>query len=126
MSCKPRTASYPAEEPRSIANVWSATKAASEPQAAEGSDLDMMEAPDSPPEQHVMFSPIQASQGQTSQQAANPTRTNGDAKVNFGAPGSSWQTKKFNDEYERAENQLLDRQWDHSEHHSVFLRQESC
>jgi hypothetical protein len=86
----------------------------------------MMEAPDSPPEQHVMFSPTQASQGQNSQQAANPARTNGDGKVNFGAPGSSWQTKKFNDEYERAESQLLDRQWDHSEHHSVLLRQGYC
>lgn len=63
-----------------------------------------------------MFSPTQASQAQSSQQAANPARTNGDnsAKVNFGAPGSSWQTKKFNDEYERAESQLLDRNWDHS------------
>ena len=77
----------------------------------------MMEIPDSPPE-HVVFSPTQASQGQGSQQAGNSARTNGDntAKVNFGAPGSSWQTKKFNDEYERVESQLADRNWDHSEY----------
>lgn len=77
----------------------------------------MMEAPDSPPEQHTVFSPTYSSQAQSSQQAANSARTNGDnsAKVNFGAPGSSWQTKKFNEEYERAESQLLDRQWDHGD-----------
>ncbi len=75
----------------------------------------MMEAPDSPPE-HVMLSPTSTSQAPSSQQTANLVRANGDsnAKVNFGAPGSTWQTKKFMDEYERAENQLLDRQWDHS------------
>ncbi|PMD64086.1 uncharacterized protein K444DRAFT_583824 [Hyaloscypha bicolor E] len=86
----------------------------------------MMEIPDSPPEQHIMFSPTNISQAQGSQQAANPARTNGDnsAKVNFGAPGSSWQTKKFNDEYERAESQLLDRNWDHSECNSIRLRWE--
>jgi hypothetical protein len=74
-----------------------------------------MEAPDSPPD--VIFSPSSTPQAQSTQQAANPARANGDssAKINFGAPGSSWQTKKFIDEYERAENQLLDRQWDHSE-----------
>jgi hypothetical protein len=91
----------------------------------------MMEIPDSPPEQHSMFSPTSASQAQNSQQASNPTRTNGDnsAKVNFGAPGSSWQTKKFNDEYERAESQLLDRTWDHSECYYVLIygkSTESC
>jgi hypothetical protein len=88
----------------------------------------MMEAPDSPPEQHIMFSPTHASQAQSSQQATNPARTNGDnsAKVNFGAPGSSWQTKKFNDEYERAESQLLDRQWDHSGCHSVLVRADTA
>jgi hypothetical protein len=124
MSCKPRTASYPAEGYCRTTNISPASKQSSEPQAADGSDQDMMEAPDSPPEQNVMFSPTFTSQAQSSQQAANPGRANGDsnARVNFGAPGSSYSTKKFMDEYERAENQLLDRQWDNSECGSVFVR----
>jgi hypothetical protein len=83
----------------------------------------MMETPDSPPEQGAMFSPTFTPQAQSSQQAANPARANGDsnAKVNFGAPGSSYSTKKFVDEYERAENQLLDRQWDNSECNPVCV-----
>ncbi|PMD48705.1 hypothetical protein L207DRAFT_505750 [Hyaloscypha variabilis F] len=101
----------------------SSSKQASDPQAAENSDQDMVEIPDSPPE-HVMFSPTQASQPHGTQQAGNSARANGDnnAKVNFGAPGSSWQTKKFNDEYERAENQLLDRNWDHTKYGDPLLK----
>jgi len=102
----------------------SSSKQATEPQAADGSDQDMMEAPDSPPEQGIMFSPTSTSQAQSSHQAANHARANGDsnAKVNFGAPGSSYSTKKFMDEYERAENQLLDRQWDHTKYGDPLMQ----
>jgi hypothetical protein len=83
-----------------------------------GSDDDVtMDAPDSPPE----FTQAQASTWQSSKEAAQPTpqantgsRVNGEAKAHFGAPGSSWQTKKFSEEYERAEANLLDKQWSHS------------
>lgn len=37
------------------------------------------------------------------------------AKVNHGPPGSSWTTKKFQEEYERANTQVLDQNWDSSE-----------
>ncbi|KAE8452390.1 hypothetical protein EG329_001090 [Mollisiaceae sp. DMI_Dod_QoI] len=79
-------------------------------------DLDeaMMEAPDSPPE----FERISPTQSFTSppsgSQQPNTGRVNGEsgAKVNYGAPGSSWQTKKFNEEYDKIESQLLDKQWE--------------
>lgn len=80
------------------------------------SDQVMMEAPDSPPEtSHVPQQSSNQSQSSGSAQQANTSgRVNGDSgtKVNFGAPGSSWQTKKFNDEYEKTESMLLDRQWE--------------
>jgi len=71
-----------------------------------------------------MFSPTLTPQAQSSQHTANPARANGDsnAKVNFGAPGSSYSTKKFIDEYERAENQLLDRQWDHAKYGDPLMQ----
>lgn len=73
----------------------------------------MMEAPDSPPEmQHVAPSSSQA-------QSSSSTRVNGETKVNHGAPGSSWNTKKFDEEYARAYNQLLDQNWDQSESSSL-------
>ena len=72
----------------------------------------MMEAPDSPPDAHHatanQSAPLSASQ------AASGGRTNGDSKTNHGAPGSSWNNKKWHDEYERASVQLLDQDWDHS------------
>ena len=32
-------------------------------------------------------------------------------KVNFGAPGSSWNTKKFTDEYDREYAKVVDKDW---------------
>jgi hypothetical protein len=75
----------------------------------------MMEAPDSPPEtSHTAAA--NSSQPSSSQQT-NSNRVNGDgnAKVNHGPPGSSWTTKKFQEEYERANTQVLDQNWDSSE-----------
>jgi len=77
----------------------------------------MMEAPDSPPELDRVVSPTQsfASLPSGSQQPSSSSgRVNGEsgAKVNFGAPGSSWQTKKFNEEYDKMESQLLDKSWE--------------
>ncbi|CZR62062.1 uncharacterized protein PAC_11959 [Phialocephala subalpina] len=80
-------------------------------------DEPMMEAPDSPPELDRVVSPTQsfASLPSGSQQPSSSSgRVNGEsgAKVNFGAPGSSWQTKKFNEEYDKMESQLLDKSWE--------------
>lgn len=77
----------------------------------EAPDETMIEAPDSPPEPER--SPTQSFAGQPSQ-PSNPNRVNGEsgAKVNYGAPGSSWQTKKFHEEYDKMESQLLDKQWE--------------
>jgi hypothetical protein len=84
------------------------------------SDQIMMEAPDSPPEtQNSSADPSFSSQApsgsQQNNQQANTSRSNGDsaAKVNHGAPGSTWYTKKFYDEFERASNSLQDQNWDH-------------
>jgi hypothetical protein len=80
----------------------------------------MMEAPDSPPEAPQSFAGPSSSflqspnSSQPTNHQANTSRSNGDsaAKVNHGAPGSSWTSKKFHDEYERAMNSLLDKNWD--------------
>ncbi|KUJ07941.1 uncharacterized protein LY89DRAFT_742240 [Mollisia scopiformis] len=81
--------------------------------AEDSADEPMMEVPDSPPE--FERSPMQSFASQPSgSQSSNAVRVNGETatKVNYGAPGSSWQTKKFNEEYEKMESQLLDKQWD--------------
>lgn len=86
-----------------------------------------MDAPDSPPEGSSGFE----SRPSGSQQVANSssTRANGEAsgsggsgsragtnggeaKITFGAPGSSWTTKKFAEEYDRAENSIMDKNWE--------------
>jgi len=36
----------------------------------------------------------------------------GETKINFGAPGNTWSTKKFAEEYERAENLIMDKHWE--------------
>ncbi|KAG4441207.1 hypothetical protein IFR05_003325 [Cadophora sp. M221] len=78
-------------------------------------DVDM-EAPDSPPETAHASSSSQAA-GPSGTQANTSSRVNGEVgssntKTNFGAPGSSWSTKKFNEEYEKAEANMLDRAWE--------------
>ncbi|KAL2067126.1 hypothetical protein VTL71DRAFT_1550 [Oculimacula yallundae] len=79
-----------------------------------------MEAPDSPPETTHANTSSQAS-APSSTLANTSGRVNGDGgsgggssstKINFGAPGSSWQTKKFSEEYEKAEANMLDRSWE--------------
>lgn len=95
-----------------------------------------MEAPDSPPEMSQpafeaiqTLSPSFVSQAGSSSQhpgfsgaqqantagyrAAGGAGGAGEQKVvSFGAPGSTWQTKRYNEEYERAEQLLVDRAWD--------------
>ena len=76
----------------------------------------MMEAPDSPPETSHL--PVLANSSQLSSSAqTNSNRVNGESntKVSHGAPGSTWTTKKFQEEYERANTQVLDQNWDASE-----------
>lgn len=41
---------------------------------------------------------------------SSPVR-GGEHKTNFGAPGSSYASKKFQDEYDKVESGLLDRGW---------------
>ncbi|KAG0649961.1 hypothetical protein D0Z07_3971 [Hyphodiscus hymeniophilus] len=91
----------------------------------------MMEAPDSPPEAPSssagpsssiqLQSPIDS--GDTNHKA-NSSRSNGDsaAKVNHGAPGSSWSTKKFHEEYDRACGSLLDQNWDSTKFGDPLLK----
>lgn len=40
---------------------------------------------------------------------------NGGGPEKSGAPGSSWNTKKFNEEYDRTGANVLDKDWDQSE-----------
>jgi hypothetical protein len=81
-------------------------------------DYPMMEGPDSPPDSHHL--PIaNHSVPVSGSQAAGGNRANGDTKVNHGAPGSSWNNKKWHEDYERAYTQILDQTWDHSEFDSL-------
>jgi len=76
-------------------------------------DEPMLEAPDSPPD--FERSPTQSFANQpANSQPSSSSRVNGESssKVNYGAPGSSWQTKKFNEEYDKMESQLLDKIWE--------------
>lgn len=86
---------------------------------SQSQDVDM-ETPDSPPEtSHASSSsqvPPTPTQANTSGGRVNGegggSSSSSNTKANFGAPGSCWQTKKFNEEYEKAEANLLDRGWE--------------
>jgi hypothetical protein len=73
----------------------------------------MMEAPDSPPDTH--HAAANQSISLSGPQTASGSRANGETKTNHGAPGSSWNNKKWHEEYERASSQLLDQDWNHGE-----------
>ncbi|RDL42280.1 uncharacterized protein BP5553_02259 [Venustampulla echinocandica] len=96
---------------------------ASSQQPADTSDAVMMEAdaPDSPPTSQTQspsasFHRHQQSNPQQSQSNTSASRTNGDGmKSNFGTPGSSWLSKKFTEEYDRAQSNVVDKNWDHTE-----------
>jgi hypothetical protein len=76
----------------------------------------MMEAPDSPPDtQSVSASSQPFSAQQPTSQSSGGSRSNTEAKLNHGAPGSSWNNKKFYEEYERVYAQVIDQSWDNSE-----------
>jgi hypothetical protein len=110
MSCKlNKTLSLPKS------NIPSASQQTPFPQDL--SDQIMMEAPDSPSEPSQISSAnqsfFQAHSG-SQQQPTTTSRLNGDAKASHGAPGSSWASKKFHDEYDRTYSSLLDQQWDSS------------
>ena len=77
----------------------------------------MAEAPESPPEtsHHPLANPSFSSHLPISHESTSK-QVNGDpSKVSYGAPGSSWSTKKFRDEYERTFSALLDQNWDPGE-----------
>lgn len=100
----------------------------------EPAEIDMMmEAPDSPPEPSHAEStslPSHPSSSQQTQQAGvSSGRVNGEGntKPSYGAPGSSWQTKKFSEDYERAMRELIHQEWDACEcvlkqEHEYWLR----
>jgi len=67
----------------------------------------MADAPDSPVQ-------MTSSQQFQSPQHSQSSKANG-AEKSSGAPGSSWNTKKFNEEYDRAMMSVLDKDWDHGE-----------
>ncbi|TVY93534.1 hypothetical protein LAWI1_G000414 [Lachnellula willkommii] len=72
----------------------------------------MADAPDSP---------IQTSSQQFhSPQHSQGSRANG-AEKSSGAPGSTWNTKKFNEEYDRAMMGILDKDWDHTKYGDVLM-----
>jgi len=98
--------------------------------APEASDDDMIDAPDSPPHDSGTWQ-TSGPQGPlrdfTTNQPLSPpsnagSRANGETKIHFGAPGSSWNTKKFSEEYERTDLNLVDRQWNSMFNASVCLK----
>lgn len=64
----------------------------------------MADAPDSP---------VQSSQSPTMRKES--VGGGSSEKSASGAPGSSWNTKKFHEEFERAMTGVLDKDWDHGE-----------
>jgi hypothetical protein len=81
----------------------------------------MVEAPDSPPDVHHNAPVANQSASLSGSQTGNGNRGNGETKTNHGAPGSSWNNKKWHDENERASAQLLDQEWNHGEFGSCIL-----
>ena len=77
----------------------------------------MVEAPDSPPHDSDM-SPTdnQSAYANTlfpsNSNSNSNVRGSGVRKIDHGAPGSAWSSKKFQEEYNRAFNNLLDRDTD--------------
>lgn len=72
-----------------------------------------MDTPDSPPDLYThsqSFSDTPATTPSKSMNIATPHE-----KINHGAPGSSWTSKKFREEYDRIWDGLVHREWDGSE-----------
>ncbi|RAL65097.1 hypothetical protein DID88_001204 [Monilinia fructigena] len=67
----------------------------------------MMETPDSPPEHYANNHSL----SDTPVKSPSKTAVTSD-KVNHGVPGSSWSSKKYREEYDRAWDMLLDKNWD--------------
>jgi len=86
----------------------------------------MVEAPDSPPDASHLPAVNQLFSSISSPQQSTSNRVNGvngeTTKCNHGAPGSSWSSKKFQDEYERAYGQLLDQGWDMKKYSDPLLQ----
>jgi hypothetical protein len=83
----------------------------------------VMEAPDSPPETNQVptanhSAALSGSQTAASSQVAGGNRGS-ETKINHGAPGSSWNNKKWQEEYERSYALLLDQNWDPCEFGSL-------
>lgn len=67
----------------------------------------MMEAPDSPPDLYANNHSFSDTPATTPSKSAAPQD-----KINHGSPGSSWSSKKFREEYDRAWDALVDKNWD--------------
>jgi len=103
--------------------MFSAQQSQPTPQEPESTDQIMAEAPDSPPEISHLPAPAQSfTTHLTSSAQPTSSRVNGEAaKVNHGAPGSTWSTKKYQDEYDRACSSLVDQNWDNRKYGDTAL-----
>ncbi|KAL3420803.1 hypothetical protein PVAG01_07248 [Phlyctema vagabunda] len=91
----------------------------SPPREPASSDQVMAEAPDSPPEFHNMTAHHFQNPANSSSTVAPHLQGNnggsgsvGAPKLAQGAPGATWNSKKFIDEYQRTELLLTDLNWD--------------
>ncbi|EKD13148.1 hypothetical protein MBM_08591 [Drepanopeziza brunnea f. sp. 'multigermtubi' MB_m1] len=79
-------------------------------------DQQMTEAPDSPPDNNTAhvertnFNHTSSASQASGNSSSNSAK--GETKANFGTPGSSYTSKKFQEEYDRMESLLLDRNWE--------------
>lgn len=74
----------------------------------------MMDTPDSPPETQTLSGPSSSFTGPQPQYNGGKalSKTEEASKINHGVPGSSYSSKKFQEDYERAYNSLIDKNWD--------------
>jgi hypothetical protein len=54
---------------------------------------------------------VQSNASETTRSSPINTAINGKEPVDHGKPGSTWNTKKFREEYDRAFESLLDKKW---------------
>ncbi|RDW66266.1 hypothetical protein BP6252_09901 [Coleophoma cylindrospora] len=84
------------------------------------SDQIMAEAPDSPPaEVSNSNNFVSASESSSSNQVNGGGSA---AKISSGAPGATWNNKKFMEDYHRADATLVDRDWDATRYGDPLLK----
>ncbi|RFU36015.1 hypothetical protein B7463_g402, partial [Scytalidium lignicola] len=89
----------------------------SDVQDTETQDQVMSDSADSPQEiQHTLGDHSQAWSPSSTQHSDGQGGDADSGDADFGAPGSSWNTKKYHEDYERAYSTLLDQNWDHAKY----------